>query len=289
MRNAPRSPSRKTWASLANVTKPRTWTRCGASAGVRCSSGPVLGAKLSNGSGCAGVVTVIASRTGHEQVQGPRLRFGLDQPGEDAGDAHLRVHERLRQRLLPVAGHRHVEGRAVEGDELGDEVAGRVGVDVLDDAGDVQPVGVVEMLQRAAGEERPGQRKAVGAEPGDAPRDHERQRIAGVGDAVDLQALADAEVGGGVEADEDAAGRVLGVDGPPDRIGEGDGRGDGDGVVQRHPIGPQGADRPDGLEELDGVGRPAACPAARPWRSRRAATGRRPGRASSVDEGLETR
>jgi hypothetical protein len=132
-------------------------------------------------------------------------------------------------------------------------VAGHVDADVLDDAGDVQAIGVVEMLQGPAGDERLGQRQAVGAELREALRDHERQRIAGVGDPVDLQALADVHVGGGIETDENAAGRVLDVDRPPDRVGEGDGRGDGDGEVQGHLIGPQRADGADGLEQLEGV------------------------------------
>ena len=92
MRNAPRSPSRKR-GLVGSVTKPRM-DPCGASAGVRCSSGPALGAVMRRvgmrrpGHGDRAAI-------GHEQVQG-RVRLG---PSAGRGaERYLRVHERLRQR-----------------------------------------------------------------------------------------------------------------------------------------------------------------------------------------------
>ena len=106
-----------------------------------------------------------------------------------------------------------------------------------------------------AGDERLGVGQAVGPAPGDALGDDQRQRIAGVGDAVDLQAIADADVGGAVDPDEHPAGRVLDVERAPDGIDERHGGGHRHGVVQRGPVGPDVPDRPDRLEPAQRVRR----------------------------------
>ncbi len=132
-------------------------------------------------------------------------------------------------------------------------MAGRIGRDTLDDAGDVDALGVVEVLERAGRNEGDGVRQGAGPARRDPLGDDQRQRIAGVGDAVDLQAIADVDLGGAVEPDEDAAGRVLDVERAPDGIDERDGGGHRDGVVQRGPVRPDVPDRADRLEQVQRV------------------------------------
>ena len=214
----------------------------------------------------AGWLTVMASRLGTSRCRACVCGSGWISRPRTPVTRTCAFTSVLRQWLLPVAGDRQAEGRAVERDELGDEMAGRIGRDALDDAGDVDALGVVEVLERAGRKEGDGVGQGVGPAPGDPFGDDQRERIAGVGDAVDLQAIADADVGGGVDADEHPAGRILDVERAPDGIDEGHGGGHRHRVVQRGPVGPDAPDRPDRLEQAQ---------------ARSATTPRAPGRARS--------
>ena len=91
----------------------------------------------------------------HQQVQRPRLLFGVHEPREDAGDLHLRVDHGGGNGLLPAVGDRHADRRAVERHELDREVAEPVEGGVLEDRMDLDAMAVVEIARGARRVERP--------------------------------------------------------------------------------------------------------------------------------------
>ena len=121
---------------------------------------------------------------------------------------------------------------------------------MLDDGLDLDAVAVVEIARRARRVEGAGQGQRIGTARRDVVDDEHRQRIAALGDALQAHAIAGAHRRRRLGADEHAPGRVLRVDRAPDRIDEGDRRGDVDRVVERRLLRrepPDVADRAQGL------------------------------------------
>ena len=194
------------------------------------------------GSGRAGLVTRDGVAVGPRAGAGPASAIR-------AGSAGQGRRSRAPARSTSVCGSGCCQWPATvrrkgvpsNGDELGDEMAGRVGRDALDDAGDVDALAVVEVLERAG-----RRRRAWAAGRASVPSLVTRPATtSGSGSPASVTpsicrrspTRTSAAV---VEADEDAAGRILDVDRAPDRVDKRDGGGHRDGVVQRRP-GPAGA------------------------------------------------
>ena len=145
-------------------------------------AGPVRGAKVSKGSSGGVLVTTMASRFGTSRC---RLRVCWSGWISRARTPVTRTCALTRafcgSGCCQWPATVTCSGVPSQPDELGDQVAGRVGADALDDAADVETVGVIEVLERAAGDEGLRGGQAVRAELEHVLGDDQRQRIAGVG------------------------------------------------------------------------------------------------------------